>query len=90
MGTLTLRSLTFLTDDALAMSFDTEDGRQVTHQFTRERTGAITVVNGDDDFRHRYRQVPGPESPRWPEQFAHAAWAARDEPLPVIDASGPR
>jgi hypothetical protein len=80
---LTLRSLTFISENEIALVFDPDPpGEPVTVQFTIHQTRVVDVVSGSPEFSRRYRAVPGPALPDWPEQLVGAAWRARQEPLP--------
>jgi hypothetical protein len=82
-NSLRLRSLTVVSDSEVDIVFESDDGSTVTHRFTVEEAGPVLVTNGDRGFNERYRRVPGPITPVWPEQLAAAAWRARREPLPA-------
>jgi len=86
MDSLRLRSVTIVAERVVDIKFDADDGSTVTHRFIVDDTGPITVTNGDGEFVRRYRGVPGPVTPTWPERLAAAAWRAACEPLPAGQA----
>ena len=81
---LTLRSLTVLSPDEVAITLVDDVGDEVTYRFTLMQAGKIWVIQGEPAFE-RYRLVPGPSSPMWPEQLAMAALRAVREPLPDVE-----
>ena len=83
---LTMRSLVVLSPDEVAITLADEAGAEVTFRFTGTQAGGIRVINGDQAFRDRYRPVPGPALPMWPERLAGAALSAVREPLPAGEA----
>jgi hypothetical protein len=86
---LTFRSLTFVSDSEVDMTFDADDGGEVTYRFTvapvylDKADRVINVVNGDKEYSWLYSRIPGSETPAWPMQLVHRALAARAEPLPA-------
>ncbi|TDD38146.1 hypothetical protein E1287_06240 [Actinomadura sp. KC06] len=80
---LTLRSLTILSDNEVAMVFIDSAGEEMTYRFTSTDTDQIKVINGEDSFSSQYRQVPGPATPMWPERLASQALQAYQDPLPA-------
>jgi hypothetical protein len=84
MVELVLKSLTVLSDTTAAVTFEGDDGGEVTFQFELHETGpqGLTVTNGDADFQQKYRRVPGPSFPLWPERLVAQALFARREPFP--------
>jgi hypothetical protein len=80
---LTLRSLTVLSPDEVALTVADDAGVEVTFRFTGAQIdGRIVGASGELEFCARYRCVPGPALPMWPEQLAIAALRAVRDPLP--------
>jgi hypothetical protein len=79
---LTLRSLTVLSPDEVAITLADDAGDEVTFRFSITDAHGTWVVNGEAAFSDRYRLVPGPSLRIWPERLAHAALMAVREPLP--------
>jgi len=80
---LTFRALSFVSESEVDLVLDADDGTPVTWRFVRAEHGGIGVINGPEEFASKYRQVPGPSFPDWPEALVRAAFAARREPLPA-------
>jgi hypothetical protein len=59
----------------------------VTFRFSLTDAHGIWVVNGEPAFTERYRLVPGPSLPIWPERLAVAALRAVREPLPDAETA---
>lgn len=78
-----LTGLRVVAADAVDMSFVDGDGTEVTYRFTASYGAGLMVVSGEREFNARYRQVPGPALPMWPEKLAATAIAAQLEPLPT-------
>ena len=81
---LRLRSATVLSDTAVALTLDAEDGNEVTYTFTLT-PGEISVVNGDEAFERLYRTTASPATSSWPEGLVRAMLNALNEPLPAGD-----
>jgi hypothetical protein len=79
---LTLRSLTVLSPDEVAITLADDAGAEVTFRFTGDQAHGIWVASGEPAFNARYRCTPGPALPLWPERLAIAALRAVREPLP--------
>jgi hypothetical protein len=83
---LTFRSLTVLSPVMVAITLVDDAGEEVTFRFTGDDSGGIWCANGEEAFDDRYRLVPGPALPLWPERLALAALKAVREPLPDAEA----
>lgn len=83
---LTLRSLTVLSPDEVAITLADDAGVEITCRFTFEQAGGISVVQSESAFSERYRLVPGPSLPMWPERLAMEAFRAVREPFPDAEA----
>ena len=86
---LTLRSLTVLSPEEVAITLADDAGTEATFRFTVEQVQGIWVASGEPAFDARYRCVPGPALPMWPEQLAIAALQAVRQPLPDAEAAAP-
>jgi|SRR5215469_7158410 len=85
---LTLRSLTVLSPDEVAIMLVDDAGDEVTYRFTVEQVDRIWVDSGEpDSINARYRCVPGPALPMWPERLTIAALRAVREPLPDAETA---
>jgi len=82
----TLRSLTVLSPHEVAITLVDDAGDEVTFRFSAAEARGILVVSGEAAFSDRYRQVPGPALPMWPEKLAYAALKAVREPFPDDEA----
>ena len=84
MVELVLKSLTVLSDTAVAVTLEGDDGGEVTFRFESQETGldGLSVTSGESTFTDLYRRTGSPMTPRWPEQLVAAVLAARREPLP--------
>jgi hypothetical protein len=81
---LTLRSLTVASPNEVDIAFtDDLDSAVIVHRFHGETTTVGLVINGDAEWNQRYRRVPGPVTPMWPEQLAGAVLHATAEPMPA-------
>jgi hypothetical protein len=80
---LTLRSLTVVSPTEVDTVFADDAGAEVSFRFTGDLTGDVLAVSGEPAFSDRYRRVPGPSLPLWPERLAAAALRAAREPLPA-------
>lgn len=79
---LRLESLSFDSDSEVRITLIASDGTVEAFVFTINSDHGITSVSGSREFSKLYRQVPGPDTPQWPERLAIAAWNARQDPLP--------
>jgi hypothetical protein len=79
---LTFRSLTVLSPDEVAITLVDDAGAGVTFWFTGDDPNGIWGAIGEEAFDGRFRLVPGPSLPLWPERLAVAALKAVREPLP--------
>ena len=90
MESMSLHSLTVISQDEIEIIFVGDDGVLISHRFyfsseglQDQRIDELQGVNGDAEFQSKYRRVPGPITPLWPERLAHAARNALKSPLPA-------
>jgi hypothetical protein len=83
---LTLRSLTVLSPHEVDIALADDAGNEATFRFSLTDAHGIWCINGESAFSERYRLVPGPSLPMWPEQLAYAALKAVREPFPDDEA----
>lgn len=84
---LTLRSLTVLSPDEVAITLADDTGTEATFRFTVKEADGIRIASGEPEFNARYRCTPGPALPLWPERLAIAASLAVREPLPDAETA---
>lgn len=82
-----LADLTVLSPDKVAITLANETSAQVTFRFTAEQAHGVWVASSEPAFSARYRCVPGPALPLWPERLTLAALRAVREPLPDAETA---
>ncbi|WP_144123029.1 hypothetical protein [Catellatospora sichuanensis] len=87
MESMSFKALRVVSDTDVELIFEGDDGTQVVHTFNMLPVPQLgqggAVVNGDDDFQQKYRNLISPDTPRWPETLAAEAWRAASQPFPA-------
>ena len=87
---MSFKALRIVSESEVEITFEGDDGTPAVHVFTLQTVGpgpgaleGLLGINGDDDFTKKYRGVPGPHLPMWPEQLVGHAHRAALQALPA-------
>jgi len=83
---LRLRSLVFISDDEIELSFEGLGTADRTWRVQRRVHGGIAVINYDEEFNKLYRGIPLVSCGHSLNPLVHQAWVARGDQLPIEES----
>ena len=83
---LRLRSLEFINDDEIEVTFEGIATSERTWRVRRSVHGGIPLINWDEEFNNLYRGVPLVSCGHSLDALVNQAWASRDDQLPIEES----